>query len=74
MKENILKIGTTGTITKFLPESELPECARLSGNGSQEKEDKDLAEALNRSAMDAVQSSSTTSTSSGTDSQPSTTG
>lgn len=28
LKENILKIGTTGTVTKFLNESELPEHAR----------------------------------------------
>ncbi|XP_056634596.1 protein DDI1 homolog 2-like [Diorhabda sublineata] len=30
LKENVLRIGTTGTETKFLPESELPDCARLS--------------------------------------------
>ena len=54
----MLKIGTTGTITKFLPESELPECARLSGNASREMEDKDLAEALSRSAQEAASSSS----------------
>lgn len=53
LKENLLKIGTTGTVTKFLPESELPECARLSGNANQELEDQDLAEALQRSAQDA---------------------
>lgn len=32
MKANILRIGTTGTETRFLPENDLPECARLSGN------------------------------------------
>lgn len=32
LKANILRIGTTGTETRFLPENELPECARLSGN------------------------------------------
>lgn len=32
LKSNILRIGTTGTETRFLSESELPECARLSGN------------------------------------------
>jgi DNA damage-inducible protein 1 len=56
LKENVLKIGTTGTVTKFLPESELPECARLSGNANQEMEDQDLAEALNRSTQDASSS------------------
>lgn len=32
MQRNVLRIGTTGTETKFLPESDLPECARLTGN------------------------------------------
>ncbi|TMW49153.1 hypothetical protein DOY81_005743 [Sarcophaga bullata] len=32
LQRNVLRIGTTGTETKFLPESELPECARLTGN------------------------------------------
>ncbi|XP_032526336.1 protein DDI1 homolog 2 isoform X2 [Danaus plexippus] len=31
LKRNVLHIGTTGTETPFLPEAELPECARLSG-------------------------------------------
>ncbi|XP_072931210.1 protein DDI1 homolog 2 isoform X2 [Epargyreus clarus] len=31
LKRNVLLIGTTGTETPFLPESELPDCARLSG-------------------------------------------
>lgn len=57
----MLRIGTTGTETTFLPEAELPDCARLSdvgGDASQEKEDQDLAEAINRSAQDAPSSSS----------------
>lgn len=57
----MLRIGTTGTETTFLPEAELPDCARLSGVGGdacQEKEDQDLAEAINRSAQDAPSSSS----------------
>jgi len=29
LKSNVLRIGTTGTETRFLSESELPECARL---------------------------------------------
>jgi DNA damage-inducible protein 1 len=70
LKENVLKIGTAGTVTPFLPESELPECARLSGNASQEIEDRDLAEALNRSAQNAPSSSGISSTSSQSSSQP----
>ena len=67
----MLKIGTTGTVTRFLSESELPDCARLSGNANQDVEDRDLAEALNRSAQDAPSSStSSSSTSSGTAGQP----
>ncbi|KAL1449534.1 hypothetical protein WDU94_002031 [Cyamophila willieti] len=31
LKKNVLRIGTTGTETAFLPESELPVCARLTG-------------------------------------------
>ncbi|XP_021708965.1 protein DDI1 homolog 2 isoform X1 [Aedes aegypti] len=42
LKHNILKIGTTGTETRFLAEGELPECARLTG--SPEEEQKALAE------------------------------
>lgn len=42
LKHNILKIGTTGTETRFLAEGELPECARLTG--SPEDEHKALAE------------------------------
>ena len=57
LKENILVIGTTGTKTPFLPESELPDTARLSSNEpntpTQEIEDKNLAEALARSAEES---------------------
>ena len=75
LKENVLKIGTTGTATPFLPESELPDCARLSGNVNQEVEDRDLAEALNRSTQDVPSSStSSASTSSGTGGQPTSSG
>merc|ERR1719414_1916597 len=68
LRKNCLMIGTTGTETKFLSENELPPCARLSGAGSGEEgeaaalkasakeagslEDKQLAEALARSASD----------------------
>lgn len=38
----MLHIGTTGSQTPFLPENELPEIFRLSGNS--EDEDKQMAE------------------------------
>ncbi|XP_005106322.1 protein DDI1 homolog 2 [Aplysia californica] len=55
--KNQLQIGTTGTVTPFLGEADLPEHARLNsvasaGGGS--KEDRDLAEALSRSAQDTA--------------------
>lgn len=57
LKGNVLRIGTTGTETSFLAESELPECARLSSiseesaiaQSRRQAEDKDLQEALNKS-------------------------
>jgi len=65
LKKNVLVIGTTGTETPFLPEAELPPCARLSTNVSEEDaikqsaketadlEEKQLAEAIARSASDS---------------------
>ncbi|UYV66344.1 DDI2 [Cordylochernes scorpioides] len=62
LRRNMLVIGTTGTETSFLTESELPECARPGVQGSaststrstvQEMEDRELAEALARSASSA---------------------
>lgn len=57
LKANVLRIGTTGTETAFLPESELPDCARLSTLSEQEViaksrkeiEDRDLQKALHDS-------------------------
>lgn len=48
LKTNVLRIGTTGTETKFLSEAELPECARLSSNSEDEimKESRKTAEEL----------------------------
>ncbi|KAM5245521.1 protein DDI1 homolog 1 [Ctenodactylus gundi] len=44
LKKNVLVIGTTGTQTSFLPESELPSCAKLvSGTRHEESSDKELA-------------------------------
>ena len=60
LKKNVLVIGTTGTETPFLSEAELPACARLSSQVSEEdavrssakdaaaEEDRQLAEAIAR--------------------------
>ncbi|XP_028921243.1 regulatory solute carrier protein family 1 member 1 isoform X1 [Ornithorhynchus anatinus] len=62
LKKNVLVIGTTGTQTTFLPEGELPECARLAyGAGRddmrpEEIADQELAEALQKSVEDAEKS------------------
>uniref|UniRef100_A0A674AEY9 DNA-damage inducible protein 2 n=1 Tax=Salmo trutta TaxID=8032 RepID=A0A674AEY9_SALTR len=60
LKKNTLLIGTTGTETRFLPEAELPECARLA-YGPEGREDaqpdeiadRELAEALQRSVQES---------------------
>jgi DNA damage-inducible protein 1 len=52
LKNNILKIGTTGTETRFLAEGDLPECARLTGASSDDKmeaEDVEYQRALEKS-------------------------
>ena len=57
----MLRIGTTGTETPFLPENELPECARLSGfsedesmsNISQDAESKAIQQAIEASRLEA---------------------
>nr|XP_020828891.1 regulatory solute carrier protein family 1 member 1 isoform X2 [Phascolarctos cinereus] len=75
LKKNVLVIGTTGTQTTFLPEGELPECARLAyGSGRddirpEEIADQELAEALQKSVEDAEKSDKET-TSLGTSSSP----
>ncbi|XP_001366214.3 protein DDI1 homolog 2 isoform X1 [Monodelphis domestica] len=75
LKKNVLVIGTTGTQTTFLPEGELPECARLAyGSGRddirpEEIADQELAEALQKSVEDAEKSDKET-TSLGTSSLP----
>lgn len=53
LKRNRLVFGSTGTETSFLSESELPECARLSGAGAQagaKDEDPAMQAALAQSA------------------------
>jgi DNA damage-inducible protein 1 len=59
LRANVLRIGTTGTETKFLAETDLPECARLSTNSEEdvitrsikESEDRQLQEALRNSQL-----------------------
>ncbi|KAI8115362.1 Protein DDI1 like protein 2 [Lucilia cuprina] len=67
LQRNVLRIGTTGTETKFLPESELPECARLSGNS--EDDLNVMAESANdaeeRAIKDAIEQSKREAASSG---------
>ncbi|XP_030041705.1 protein DDI1 homolog 2 isoform X2 [Microcaecilia unicolor] len=59
LKKNVLLIGTTGTQTTFLPEGELPECAKLAyGPGREDMQpediaDRELAEVLQKSAQEA---------------------
>ncbi|KAK3587325.1 hypothetical protein CHS0354_011307 [Potamilus streckersoni] len=70
LKRNVLVIGTTGEEAPFLPESELPLCARANYAESPgmsptriESEDRMLAEALNRSVQDEASASSGASSS-----------
>ncbi|XP_017575081.1 protein DDI1 homolog 2 isoform X1 [Pygocentrus nattereri] len=60
LKKSVLLIGTTGTETRFLPEAELPDCARLAYGPEgredarpEEIADRELAEALHRSIQDS---------------------
>ncbi|KAI4892776.1 hypothetical protein NFI96_032333 [Prochilodus magdalenae] len=60
LKKSVLLIGTTGTETRFLPEAELPDCARLAYGPEgredarpEEMADRELAEALHRSIQDS---------------------
>ncbi|XP_060115561.1 protein DDI1 homolog 2 [Heteronotia binoei] len=59
LKKNVLVIGTTGSQTTFLPEGELPECARLAYGAGREDvrpeeiADQELAEAIQKSVQEA---------------------
>ncbi|KAK1159510.1 regulatory solute carrier protein family 1 member 1-like isoform X1 [Acipenser oxyrinchus oxyrinchus] len=59
LKKNVVLIGTTGSETRFLPEAELPDCARLAyGQGREDAQpdeiaDRELAEALERSVQES---------------------
>ncbi|POI33011.1 hypothetical protein CIB84_003237 [Bambusicola thoracicus] len=60
LKKNVLVIGTTGSQTAFLPEGELPECARLAYGAGREDvrpeeiADQELAEAIQKSVEEAA--------------------
>lgn len=66
LQRNVLRIGTTGTETKFLSESELPDCARLTGfdddmhvfdEAGKLAEENRIKEAIERSKKDQAGSS-----------------
>uniref|UniRef100_A0A6M2DSK6 Putative dna damage inducible protein n=1 Tax=Xenopsylla cheopis TaxID=163159 RepID=A0A6M2DSK6_XENCH len=68
LKRNVLQIGTTGTETPFLAESELPDCARLSGGvddqemldkSARDQEQKELEAALEQSRQSHTRTSPT---------------
>merc|ERR550519_1007003 len=77
LKRGVLVIGTTGTETPFLPESDLPPCARLSSKLTEEDavkasskdaqslEDKQLAEAIAKSASESSIAMDTSTSSTG---------
>nr|XP_035947717.1 protein DDI1 homolog 1 [Halichoerus grypus] len=53
LKKNVLVIGTTGTQTHFLPEGELPLCAKLVCDAGQEDSpDKEVADTIKHSVKD----------------------
>uniref|UniRef100_A0A8C8ZCB3 DNA damage inducible 1 homolog 1 n=1 Tax=Prolemur simus TaxID=1328070 RepID=A0A8C8ZCB3_PROSS len=54
LKKNVLVIGTTGTQTYFLPEGELPSCAKIvSGTGQEESSGNGAADAIKHSFMES---------------------
>lgn len=78
LKNNMLLIGTTGTTTQFLTESELPDCARLTGSPEEEKraldestriqEELEMKAALEKSAKESGGAGPSASSSAPTDS------
>uniref|UniRef100_A0A1B6DKX9 UBA domain-containing protein n=3 Tax=Clastoptera arizonana TaxID=38151 RepID=A0A1B6DKX9_9HEMI len=54
LKKNVLRIGTTGTETRFLSESELPECARLSTISDDDIMETSAKEAEDRNIQRAI--------------------
>lgn len=69
LQRNLLIIGTTGTSTPFLPESELPPCARLTGN-PEENEQQAISQAIEQSKREHGGASTSTSTSTSTAQSP----
>lgn len=77
LKNNMLLIGTTGTTTQFLTESELPDCARLTGSPEEEKraleestriaEELQIKDALEKSKKEATGSAGTSSSAAASD-------
>ncbi|XP_032594535.1 protein DDI1 homolog 2 [Drosophila grimshawi] len=65
LQRNLLIIGTTGTSTPFLPESELPPCARLTRN-PEENERQAIAQAIEQSKRESGEASTSGSSSSTT--------
>lgn len=57
LERNVLRIGTTGTETPFLPESDLPECARLSGTSEDEIVNQSMRDHEERQVKDAIEKS-----------------
>lgn len=67
LKGNVLRIGTTGTETPFLAESELPEYARLSCNSVEEAVRQSIREMENEALQKAIEDSSKSNTGPGGD-------
>ncbi|KAH8245107.1 hypothetical protein KR032_004840 [Drosophila birchii] len=63
LQRNLLIIGTTGTTTPFLPESELPAGARLTGNSDDSFEQQAIADAIEQSKREGGGGSAGSSTS-----------
>ncbi|XP_063546649.1 protein DDI1 homolog 2 isoform X3 [Cydia strobilella] len=57
LERNVLRIGTTGTETHFLPESDLPECARLSGTSEDEIVNQSMRDHEERQVKEAIEKS-----------------
>uniref|UniRef100_A0A182PLY1 UBA domain-containing protein n=1 Tax=Anopheles epiroticus TaxID=199890 RepID=A0A182PLY1_9DIPT len=80
LKNNVLRIGTTGTETPFLAEGDLPECARLTGSPEEEKralaesaklaEELAIKEALSKSQSDQASTSGAGSSGNTTTAEP----
>lgn len=67
LEHNVLRIGTTGTETPFLPENELPDCGRLTTSSDYDltkKEEKELKKCLDESKKIQKNNSSSSNSSS----------